>query len=974
MLNDEEHGEVLRIASIMFLGYLLPHSTANEFFLLKHHSRDFSKAACSMNVQDEILNMPLEERLEKSIRGLDPTDFGEMNSLVDPYREVAFDSLVENALGPLLEGRPFHRQQVDLLHIFAMSIHPQPTMEYVLDSFRDHADPEGVEWQLVHRLVGSKNFGCYFQLHYGHRVKIIQLLVKNLVLPPLEDDSVDMINPLLFGALPHLQASLRAFAQGAMTQWDAHVAYAGIATVSVLAHNLRVIEDTWDFLLHLMVDNKANYQCQECGSRRRVLASWCSHADVPEEESKFCPHSARGHLLSAMIVRSCSTRDHVDPGLLHKMTTSLADAIEFQVFTWTKPDNEEEEKEEKPSVPAPCLLASLIFTAKHVFLFQPSRLRDDDEDPCESILSSSIQLLNHPDGNIASEAATTLHCAFLHDTGNKIAEYSSRLYPALSLALQKDTIIGCSLSNLIGLACEKANECAPPLFDQLLGTIQARGNHLPYVRILSSIALNCPTAALKRLDELVSLQTATESGEKDQYLMVALLATRQAQFFAGKQGRVDKLVARFACRNTEYWEKYIVMRHSLVTGNNEAAKKLCTDILGAVVDENNFLWISALQKLATAEAIVSQEASHGIPSAVPIFHEALSRIQALRSFQQKTDLDYNFQIRWLLLRLDFLDLVLVLRQLTREMRLTGSGPAKNTRNYMYLRNSLKAFETLAFRFSELGRQHGLYFHHGQSKVALSICRSLSLFVAAAGRAAFSDILTTSKTTKTSLISDIKDLRHPMVALICRLDELVVQPMTPSVDPMVRSTAMLELLDGLLMAPFPLPRDLLLPKIRSQAALRLFKNATPLGSASLNHVNVWPSVGFSFHAIGRIPVHLRKRADLPISNVVVWFHITFVGPLEDDEAGRETKDEEDQAAPIMPKQIPRLPNVTEMSPQISCVNTNGTFSLEVECPPFQDEGNYKIEARLGCQDSSGEKWELNFNQDGSALQVQVTRTA
>lgn len=952
----------------MFLGYLLPYSTGCEHFLLQNYYRDTTEESSStLEIETMVYSMPLEERMFHSIRCLSPRSFGEIDTILDPYLDDAFHTFLDSALAPILAGKPYHREEVDLLHILAMTIHPKPTSDRIPEALRPQSSAgDTIYWAKTGRLVNTGQYGMHFQLNYGHRVKIIEIILRNLILPSLEEDSPDIIYPLLHGAVPHLLAALQAFAVGAHNEWDTHLAHCGMATIAVQTNNLRIIEDTWDSLLHLMVDDKNNYRCDRCATKRCQLAPWAGHIRSTnvfelngEEEVNFCPHSARGQLLACVLARSCQSRDHVDPALLHKFTTSLTDAVEWQVYCWTERDNEGDESKPKHS---PCLLASLLFIARQLFLFQPSRLRDEDEDPCESLIKMSIQLLSHPSKEIASEGSKLLFYTFLYDQGNHIDQYARQLCSGI-LAVVEKTGAFPALSDLIGLLSQQIPQYGLLLFNKIFEKLRAQSTSECDRRIITAISLNCPIIAARNLNQLVALQDANMD------IVVSTLASRQARFSPPQDDKVSRTVSAFMERDdVNYWVKYKVGRHALMTGNFQVALSAFNLISETVVDEKYFLWISALMKMAESDAILCEKATLGIPAAVQGHTEALFRMRSLQSFADGEE--YSFQIRFLILRLDFLDLITLLRQTTRETRLTRLSPAKYTRTYKYLVNAVKALEILSGRCNELIRRYGIHFRHGQSRSALMVMQRLASFIGQFCRAVFSDVLPSRK--KDTKEISFRGYNHPMAVLINRLGELVLNPVQNCPDPKARALTMLELLDSILMTPFPLPRDFFLPKPIPSGELHLLRNPSHFGNNTADHIDTGPMIGFTLHAFGRLPGCLMKPRSVPVWTILLWFRITYCGPLVlDEDAGGGDNNGDDSRQEEVGQ--PRIPDVSGFSPWMAPVSTNGQFSGDVEFSPFPDEGLYEIEAKLGCTDATGASWNISTSTQTSRITVTVSRS-
>ena len=953
ILTDEEHGQVLRLASIFLLGYLLPYSTGCDYYLLQNLEGDLTTA---INIENAIVEMPLLERLQKSVRYFAAGDFGE--TLTDSFLDVAFDSFLTKGLEPLLKGREFHCQEVDLLHIFAMAIHPHPRFR----SARYLADhPSLTKAQL---LTESLPAASQFQIHYGHRIRIIQLIVRALVLPPVEDD--DIAGSLLYGALPHLQSSLREFEQGARSLWDAHLSFVCLAAVSTQTQNRRVVEEVWEFLLHRMVDDRTDYGCDSFTARS--IPEWTSLASPPDNEESFCPHTARGKLLAALLSRTCSSSPE---GFVQKLTVTLADAVEWQVDMWSR---SEDNNGDPVKVHVASMLASLLFVASHIFLFQPTqgRRNNEEDDPCEALVGCALKLVYHPDKGIASEAARCLVCAISHDNGDRINDHAQELLTATWFCLDKGFDFS-SVIDLIAATCSKVPPFALALFRKLVENKEGKNNR-SVARILAVVALNCPLVAYRELETLVHLLQSETEEENGICLTTAVLSSRHARFFAGAEDdKISKSVLGFLSLNSlSKWAVYRIARNALVSGNFEIAEEAFKSVIQAPVSEKNYLWMLGLKKFAAGETVLSKKGAMGIPEAVVLIRSSLSYIRSLRELSSETkDASFDFQVRFLLLRLDFLDLVTTLRQITREMRITSTGPSKYTRSHAHLCNVVKSFGILSCRFQKVERLYGLDFQP-QSRTALRLLQGLTLFLAISAQEVFADILSITNENPSFLF--LSHYQHPTAALIRRLDEEVLQPMDASLDPLIRSAAMLELIDAVLMTPVPFPRDFLVPKTRNGSVLRLLPSPSQRENSELNCISVWPLVGASFLAKGAVPRSARTKSLLPICKVKLWFRIIYVDQLEEDDGAAADKDdnkEEETIEAIKSKVQPNLPDLSKISPVTTNLYSDGQFRFEVELPPFPDEGLFEVQAVLGCEDGSGRQWDI----PGStcSLMIRVSRS-
>lgn len=938
LLSDDEHCTVIRLASIMILGYLLPYSTGNDFYLLEDFQRDHTQGP--VDIEKEIIQLPLETRLEKSIRNLPVNELGDI--LTDPYHEVAFHDFLHKGLAPLLKSRIYPRDEVDLLHILAMIIHPCPTTHY-LPHYYEH---DCSIWRRTLELVEC-SYGCHFQIQYRHRIQTIQILAECLTLPPLQTDSIQPITALLRGAVPHLQASLHCFSIGALSKWDAHLAMYAKVNLIVQTQNVEIMRDAWDSLLGHFGESSSNHCCcSDAKQHRKRMPYW---TDQPKDETTFCQHSAWGQLLSFFIVQSCFTYDLVDPELLYKIVEGLGERIEWQLEHWKKGD-ESTNGEDSKQPNSPCLLSALLFAVRHAFLFRPSRLKDEDDDPCEILLKCAIQLLGHPDAGISEQSAKLLSTAFCQDRDNDINAYAVSLFHGIYEMLKGDGDV-VFLTELVGVATEQLPQHGLSFMSYLLEPVETDSEVQLHRRlqVVAAIATNYPLIAFKMLDQLTALYNSIPPTASC-LLFPAISSSRLARFFPGNE---DEHIQNATNRilPLDAWSRYKSARQSIASGNFAVASDLLNGLLEECSNENHYLWIEALEQLSLGESTLALRASLGIPKAVEELQRAVSRLQCIRD----TTESYDFSVRFLLLRLDFLDLVTVLRQLTREMRLTGSGPSKKTRNYTYLLNTIQAFKILSLRFKDLCWNEGVRFRHYQSRLALRLNQDMALFLSSLAQILFANAKLAKQ--KTSFQCN-EAIRHPMAALMRKMSSALSEES----EPIARAEVLLQILDGMLMTPVPIPRDFFLPKPERKADLQLLVSS---GGREHDIIHAMPTVGFEFQVVGGIPPSLLNATLDPIATILIWFRVSYVSPLDEEDGNKD--DEEVEADPTA---IPVLPDMSRISPWTGRFCSDGRFAHEIDGVPIAEEGVFLLEAQLGCQDVAGRSWKLQSSP--ASIQIRVAR--
>lgn len=1041
-MTENDHGEVSQLISVLLLGFLLPHSTGNEYFLmqnvpeLRKRDQEAEPQTIRQGVMNYILHMDLEERLESTCRHHAAFEFGEFNTLTDSNWEVAFDAFVNEGLAPFLSSREAHLQQVDLLHILAMAIHPQPSESFIPDTV---SSLEGKHfWEVARKLMKNRHAHS-FHANYSHRLKMVKLIVKDLVIPAYDPEMPMVDFPLFDGALPHLRAALHAFAVNAVSIEDAYLARSALVTVAIQSRTDAAMKEEWEFLINRMVDDRTRYPgCKSCPRilEEAPLGFFRKGIQRGGDNSSFCPHAGRGQHLADFLIRTCEARRQGNVQFLNEAFSSLTDAIEWQTHCWKQPDDAEpSESEETPS-----MLASLLFAAKQAFYFllpeeekkEGKGDQDDNSDAMmrrDELLACATQLCHHVEPNIACQAAELVSLAYAYASKRTIEESAQALCLSLRLAIanliQKEAgksdlakleseRLKSSLQRVISAASRRSPSFALSFLNLLLqqsditaseaadsadkdgdvlmkdttdkeGSATSSTEHL-MLQLIASIALANPVVAGKKMDAMVKLLKKLKKEASRIQVTAALMATRQARFFLSDKdpGQTALLGSTTQILIADRWNLYQLGRLALRTGNWAAASKCYNQILKSRLSERYFVWITALIKISDSELSLTKHAAMGIPAATTMMRSALSTLVSLNSLDGSHDSDFSFQISCVRLRLDFLDLLAGLRHLIREMRLTGSTPAKRTRSFLHFLNIMRCFDALANRYLFAYRQYGL-FSCQQTRTSLRTLFALCRFLARTVRVVFSDAHLGNKKDekeKRPPNEPTGDTSCPVTRFMQRLEEGLLHKMNSAIDPVIRAAAMLEVVDGLLLCPVPFPMRFLVVSALPTGTLQLHADPEEVTNDE-NRIDCYPGLSFGFCASGTIPNAVLAKSKLPFTTVLLWHRAGYAGPLQEDEQLEKQEDEhmadekqeEDAAAATKLKVIPRPWNYTLVSTGLL---RNGNFSVKVECPTIREEGNYVIEAKLGCRDIRGGEWEIPIcmASDGGAhgkLDVQVSRS-
>ncbi|KAG7359769.1 hypothetical protein IV203_034867 [Nitzschia inconspicua] len=933
-MTDDEHGQVSRLTGLLLLGFLVPQSTGCEFFLLENlSSKRLKKAGISQSftankqlseiqeaeyVQEKedmgeyIIQMSLEERLEACPHWYNPDEFGEFNSMVFDPLEDAFQSFLQRGLAPFLAGRPAHTSQVDLLHILAMAIHPQPSEQPIQQTASKLEEEESKSWDKAKRLMTNWT-ATSFRVNYRHRLEIVRLVTDCLVVPTQNKTRAFFDAPLFDGALPHLRAALCAFGMASIHPMDEHIAACGMVSLAVQSGIDYVIKEEWNRLTHKMVDDRTNYpSCPHCrcGNKycsRKPRAAPCYNAAFSlvddDNRDSFCPHRARGRLLQSFVTRYNEARYFADEEFLKFALGSLTDAIEMQLDLWTHEKDDRADKNKAsgdadsamgidivPATAQPtCVLASLLSSAKCLFyFFLPIKLgkkeidsQDEEEESEVSyrrdiLVSSGIQLLHHWDFTIVKEACSMLLLAFSY-ADQMWGDYVSAVFASLKMSVELDSknlsddSRPLPIAGLVSAFSHRSMSFATSFMQFLLKMKdEQKIGALELYRLVAAVATACPIVAEQnRVDLENCLKTAKSKGVSEQ-IIASLLPCRKARFFAKEDVAESKLSSLIFDSKLDNWQQYQIARHSMIYGSFSLAKTLYDDLALSAASEKSYVWLLALQQVCEGEAAIAMDAAKALREGSSCLTMAICTLRSLPSMVEHeggSDFSCDFQIGFLDLRISLLDLLTAARQLTREMRLIGNGPKKYTRPHLHLRNIVRELFGLRQRYLTFYKQNGLFICQ-QSRSVIRTISSLCNFIGKALERVFHESLP-EKAEKDSL-SDSKSTsggsHEPLAQLMKQLESLALNDMDPSVEGKIRAAVLLEIMDGILKAPFPFPKSFTMTKTIPRSEVHVTWD--PKMHEHVESLNIRTDGRISLLVSGIIEKSLLTRVNVPFNIILL----------------------------------------------------------------------------------------------------------
>lgn len=692
LMTDDEFGQVSRLVSILLLGFLLPHSTGNDYFTLQNIStqriatpsklqKQEQKAQPSERISEYIIYMSLEERLENSPHRYG-NDFGEIDdAIVHESLDSVFLLFLES-LKTFLSARPAHNMEVDLIHIIAMAIHPAPSDHSIRGTSMRLKQKNSEMYELTLRLMRSL-VPHSFQINYQHRVRLVEIVNNYLILPECQSEHISFQGTSLFeGAVPHLRASLYAFGMASTSQFDNHLSQRAMVNISIVCGMVDVIKEEWSRLLHRLVDDRTNY-----------TAIPNSKSNLCIIYKNFCPHQARGELLRDFLMRYCESRRFADDEFLQFALSSLTDAIEMQVDCWTNERGSTTESEScdnnnvgKPTTDLPSrVLASLLKVAKELFHFllpikrdqQEIQSSDDDDDDIEEsedgqyrdmLISCVIQLVHHWNPAVVKEACSMLVLAFSY-AEEMWDDYVEAVFDSLVIAIDITMKSGdsCnpveSVEGLVSAFSHRSLTFAVNLFELLSRKESVERNPLVVYRLIAAIANARPAVTQKHIGVFIESIKRIQNPDVNKHIVASILSCRKTHFFANEKDALKELMPIIHTASLRNWDKYQVSRHAMLTGNFSVASKLYRDLMCSALSETNYIWLSALEKIALGEARLCTDAAKALPESTTDLRSAINSFRFLSVLKQPHEsFSTSFQIRLIELRVSFLDLLISTRQ------------------------------------------------------------------------------------------------------------------------------------------------------------------------------------------------------------------------------------------------------------------------------------------------------------------------
>jgi hypothetical protein len=192
-----------------------------------------------------------------------------------------------------------------------------------------------------------------------------------------------------------------------------------------------------------------------------------------------------------------------------------------------------------------------------------------------------------------------------------------------------------------------------------------------------------------------------------------------------------------------------------------------------------------------------------------------------------------------------------------------------------------------------------------------------------------------------------------------LESIALKDMDHVTEAKIRATAMLEVMDGILRSPFPIPRAMTVTKPIPRAHLRVMWDHNQHGQADRL---VRTDRAFTLVASGNIPVSLLQRAEIPFNIVLLWYTLAPRGAVSQ----KESK----QSGDAIGQNRSSYQRFLNPPPVATSLPSSGAFLMRIPSHAALEEGTYDIEFRLGCRDLRGGEWEIPLFVQPQSFSVKI----
>jgi len=473
-------------------------------------------------------------------------------------------------------------------------------------------------------------------------------------------------------------------------------------------------------------------------------------------------------------------------------------------------------------------------------------------------------------------------------------------------------------------------------------------------KLATYISIGNPFVLSKRLSTLV------EGSSDDEEIATYRIRTNLS--FAHGRGvdasPSDTLQRCFSLAKSigDMWVLFKLVRVAFQTSNYSFARAILENrLVRGCQRQQSFMWLVALSKLAYGEEVLAMNGTKGIPESLELLSSCNTLLTSLAAQNGK----FNFQLEFMRLRLDTLNLIMITRSLCVETLMTeGTTSGKNNRSNLFRKN--KSFDLLVSRYKKMHSLWGLH-RCQQTRATLrtlqEMCQLLSEFTKYCAKDATNYKATAGSSSTTT---QKYDQIQPMNIRLSKLRTDVFEQMIKSKqkdDFVSHASGFLLVMDAILKCQFPFPSAFFQMKAVPRAIVNISADPDMLSQnddhdlssvdakSGAEIIDVVPGLGTKVILSGVVPANFIQTSNVTVSEIIACATLRYEGQLyeEDDAVDSDVGGtngvtleaaSDETSTPLLP---------------------GGKFIMRVPFEPLLQEGYYRVKIDLGCRDVRGGKW-------------------
>jgi len=415
---------------------------------------------------------------------------------------------------------------------------------------------------------------------------------------------------------------------------------------------------------------------------------------------------------------------------------------------------------------------------------------------------------------------------------------------------------------------------------------------------------------------------------------------------------------------SDMWVLFKLVRVAFQTSNYSFARAILEKrLVRGCSRQQSFMYFNALSKLAHGEEVLAVKGAKGIAESLELLSSCNSLLTSLAALEQNDK--FGFQLEFIRLRLDTLNLIAITRSLYAEILMTeGTLSGKNNRSTLFRKNIGKSFGLLVSRLKKMYRLWGLH-RCQQTRSTLrtlqAMCQLLSEFTKCGTKEAKNSSVAS---TPTSTSAPTQSMNMTLSKL--RTDVLEQMPKLKQKDDSVsHASGLLLVLDAILKCPCPFPSGFFQMKPIPRAIVNISADPNILpktisqnddhdvtvdAKSGAEVIDAFPGLVTKVILSGVLPEKFIQTADVAFSEIIAWTTLQYEGQLyEEDDA---VDSDEGGSNGLTLRDGP------DGGETAGCtLFPAGKFIMPVTFEPLLQEGYYKVIIELGCRDVRGGEWKV-----------------